>query len=331
MSRKFQSTHPVWGATRSKSRGSKPLLCFNPRTPCGVRHSAGCYTGHPELVSIHAPRVGCDDLEKIEDPEEFGFNPRTPCGVRLFISDDVTYMIEFQSTHPVWGATSLPSAQRLCSTVSIHAPRVGCDRSWTNKETGQREFQSTHPVWGATGGQDDPPRILRGFNPRTPCGVRLTVNGSVSPGTKFQSTHPVWGATFRAYVHRAPIPLFQSTHPVWGATSACSSLILIACVSIHAPRVGCDTMPHRYPQRYSVSIHAPRVGCDFVKVFPPAVRQRFNPRTPCGVRLDTRDSCCFSVDVSIHAPRVGCDFPRRRRGFPTARFNPRTPCGVRLA
>ena len=56
--------------------------------------------------------------------------------------------------------------------ISIHAPRVGCDRGITVVEIPQDIFQSTHPVWGATAAifGDFPPVFY--FNPRTPCGVR---------------------------------------------------------------------------------------------------------------------------------------------------------------
>ncbi len=33
----------------------------------------------------------------------------------------------------------------------------------------------------------------------------------------------------------------------------------------------------------------------------------FNPRTPCGVRLDGGAELCDAALISIHAPRVGCD------------------------
>ena len=105
----FQSTHPVWGATY-------------------IRYNI--HKGH--TVSIHAPRVGCD-MDFCQD-----------------------YL-------------------RILS-VSIHAPRVGCDiyNDWFRNSLVQ--FQSTHPVWGATGSSLD--AILQ---------------------AKFQSTHPVWGATAGVY------------------------------------------------------------------------------------------------------------------------------------
>ncbi len=57
------------------------------------------------MVSIHAPRVGCDDT-------------RPSGGGAIF---------QFQFTHPVWGATLINAPDDKLADVSIHAPRVGCD------------------------------------------------------------------------------------------------------------------------------------------------------------------------------------------------------------
>ena len=81
-------------------------------------------------------------------------------------------MIEFQSTHPVWGAT--PSA----GVVSFRFL-----------------FQSTHPVWGATALSVTFCCSSVNFNPRTPCGVRHDRKPKTLSELEFQSTHPVWGAT----------------------------------------------------------------------------------------------------------------------------------------
>ena len=56
--------------------------------------------------------------------------------------------------------------------------------------------------------------------------------------------------------------MFQFTHPVWGATADGVLLSQQSLVSIHAPRVGCDTIHYDYPTK----------------------EQGFNSRTPCGVR-----------------------------------------------
>ena len=79
----------------------------------------------------------------------------------------------FQSTLPVWGATSAaacpadkdknfnprsPCGERRiissgfmeCIEISIHAPRVGSDRCQYVNVHNFYKFQSTLPVWGAT-------------------------------------------------------------------------------------------------------------------------------------------------------------------------------------
>ena len=233
---------------------------FNPRTPCGVRRDRGAAHGHHGDFN---PRTPCGVRRRASSPTAAtsNFNPRTPCGVRLaYLESDSGEMI-FQSTHPVWGATS-------------------CGASATTSAT----FQSTHPVWGATCRAFAP--VLHGshFNPRTPCGVRLLAQSSLSSGQGFQSTHPVWGATQIVQLHHKGIH-----------------------ISIHAPRVGCDV---KYRVVFSPSGH-------------------FNPRTPCGVRRQVPGSIFAQwafqsthpvwgatpyvakfhsiITISIHAPRVGCD------------------------
>ena len=79
------------------------------------------------------------------------FNPRTPCGVRRGDVSNLDTFGLFQSTHPVWGATQSPEARQSSPSISIHAPRVGCDQAYLY-------WASNTPFH---------------FNPRTPCGVRL--------------------------------------------------------------------------------------------------------------------------------------------------------------
>ena len=169
---KFQSTHPLRGATRITGLLSRYIYNFNPRTPCGVRYRRGA-----------APRRRQD------------FNPRTPCGVRRLLADRLKSNPKFQSTHPLRGATSLYSLLDCSIDISIHAPLAGCDYDAFETRVKKGEFQSTHPLRGATSsiraGLSGPgyfnPRTpcgvrqqssagwptLRNFNPRTPCGVRL--------------------------------------------------------------------------------------------------------------------------------------------------------------
>ena len=100
------------------------------------------------------------------------FNPRTPCGVRLCKRDARSLGFQFQSTHPLRGATILREQGHAHDRISIHAPLAGCD--WNP------------PVDSA---------FIRHFNPRTPCGVRLQRRLQTRSSFSFQSTHPLRGAT----------------------------------------------------------------------------------------------------------------------------------------
>ena len=120
---RFQSTHPMRGATSKRRYIMYRIINFNPRTPCGVRRR--CL---PD-VQILPPH----------------FNPRTPCGVRLKrgYAHRLAMQIsihaphagcdfgsrgtrqdagKFQSTHPMRGAT-----------WSAHLP--GCLRGHFNPRT----------------------------------------------------------------------------------------------------------------------------------------------------------------------------------------------------
>ena len=80
------------------------------------------------MISIHAPREGCDvqssGLDHLAD--------------------------QFQSTHPARGATWAVDKGDNIMEISIHAPREGCDTHGERRRGLHRQFQSTHPARGAT-------------------------------------------------------------------------------------------------------------------------------------------------------------------------------------
>ena len=104
---------------------------FNPRSPCGERQAFENSFGDTILISIHAPRVGSDDLKSsIEATINANFNPRSPCGERQSHLLPRGQPDKFQSTLPVWGATTPETPFEHFASA----------------------FQSTLPVWGATPG-----------------------------------------------------------------------------------------------------------------------------------------------------------------------------------
>ena len=130
--------------------------------------------------------------------------------------------------------------------------------------------------------------------------------------------------------HFNPVLLFQSTLPVWGATGKAPPTEPDDLISIHAPRVGSDSIyTHRYNYR-RISIHAPRVGSDPSVFYPVRTSTYFNPRSPCGERPATGSSIFRIYKISIHAPRVGSDVESDMIELYLQNFNPRSPCGERL-
>ena len=248
-SRHFNPRAPC-GARHSRSPpGCRSLSYFNPRAPCGARRYGAREDGDSDGISIHAPRVGRD-----------------------FILETWTQTAgEFQSTRPVWGATrSRPTASatsmnfnprapcgarrvyvsgRRSDVISIHAPRVGRDFHPRNEGFACAAFQSTRPVWGATANLTILPRQI--------CtkGTKEFLLGRKTHGKKekqskslltFTHFRPFWGAKvpeLSARLYFAPNTARLSARlrhhsPLWHRNARC----------------GCDT----YPQG-SKSAGCPRI------------------------------------------------------------------------
>ena len=119
---KFQSTHPMRGATDEILRRLRQLT-FQSTHP--MRGATGTVLadalGH-DLISIHAPHAGCDIDSSEEIAMTKNFNPRTPCGVRPDRYECIFYYKNFN-----------PRTREGCDSASISA--IVLDLI----------FQSTHP------------------------------------------------------------------------------------------------------------------------------------------------------------------------------------------
>ena len=149
------------------------IFHFNPRTSCEVRPPKPPWNFHKQWISIHAPRVRCDfpsgngwilskrisihaprvrcdSRNHCSSVQRMYFNPRTSCEVRPEPTSLNPIAKLFQSTHLVWGATYRFSVRYIALDISIHAPRVRCDKKISCSVWFNLLFQSTHLVWGAT-------------------------------------------------------------------------------------------------------------------------------------------------------------------------------------
>ena len=191
----FQSTHPARGATGAHlGRTLRRMISIHaPREGCDP---AACPRSHSSSISIHAPREGCDYAGDQERKAH----------------------VRFQSTHPARGATrdrfdhgSTPLV------ISIHAPREGCDYN-----IGHGLKLDKISIHAPREGCDRDIRTLtkESFHisihaPREGCDSYVGALQGIAG--QFQSTHPARGATYRLEVLTCLV-IFQSTHPARGAT-----------------------------------------------------------------------------------------------------------------
>ena len=79
---RFQSTLPVWGATRKETRAAGKQRHFNPRSPCGERPSGVHVIQHRRQFQSTLPVWGATWWLLRPRPRRRYFNPRSPCGER---------------------------------------------------------------------------------------------------------------------------------------------------------------------------------------------------------------------------------------------------------
>ena len=187
----FQSTHPLRGATSQivkhlllrlpisihaplagcDSVHLRPVhapLHFNPRTPCGVRHT----------ISRNALNAGI-------------FQSTHPLrGATLSCKYSALVSHRFQSTHPLRGATFAGQYQAWLYRISIHAPLAGCDRVTQRLWLGFKLISIHAPLAGCDRAHCVHRHAVAYFNPRTPCGVRPIARRSLIGRPDFNPRTP---------------------------------------------------------------------------------------------------------------------------------------------
>ena len=146
------------------------------------------------MVSIHAPREGCDAATTANTASKATFQFTHP-GRGATVEVAVVLIFDlFQFTHPGRGATRPRQRVGRDRAVSIHAPREGCDGKvdaelWregrfnsrtpggVRRDLGNRDYQayyvSIHAPREGCDGSSRTPRVMQiSFNSRTPGGVR---------------------------------------------------------------------------------------------------------------------------------------------------------------
>ena len=189
----------------------------------------------------------------------------------------------FQSTHPVWDATTGGTRYHMVCGISIHASRMGCDPCPRRPCASSEYFNPRIPYGMRPEGieQMNEQNNISIHASRMGCDTTLPVRPATRP---FQSTHPVWDATPDVVIKTDPNK-FQSTHPVWDATFR-KVIVLVArqFQSTH-PVWDATLRLLLLVQPPFISIHASRMGCDRGRCGRRSGGGYFNPRIPYGMRL----------------------------------------------
>ena len=192
---KFQSTHPLRGATGDTPRRA-PNQIFQSTHPLrGATRWLRWLHQAEKRISIHAPLAGCDAPDR--PPSAHG----RPISIHA----------------PLAGCDICGLLSLVCARISIHAPLAGCDKLQAFDAHIGNLFQSTHPLRGATAGMLILAAIvlisihapLAGCDP---IALRLLSRLSISIHA------PLAGCDLPAGVSACSQPTFQSTHPLRGAT-----------------------------------------------------------------------------------------------------------------
>ena len=169
------------------------------------------------------------------------FNPRSPCGERLAFTSLAIASDDFNQRSPC-GERHDTISTREVSQMDFN-PRSPCGERPVPQLLAEREAAIS--IHAPRGGSDDVPSKLwalrTNFNPRSPCGERREI-----PDTQI----PFWDN-------------FNPRSPCGERRYLLRLLRLCGAISIHAPRVGSDTV---------------------LKRFDDALKPNFNPRSPCGER-----------------------------------------------
>ena len=101
----FQSTLPLRGATSEAVRYELAKL-ISIHTPLAGSDVVDVRHVYPVLISIHTPLAGSDFSRRSYNSNSFYFNPHSPCGERLLRMMFSNWLLVFQSTLPLRGATA---------------------------------------------------------------------------------------------------------------------------------------------------------------------------------------------------------------------------------
>ena len=194
ISRKFQPTRPLRGATGAKCRRNRPhgfqptrplrgatemtstvngLISISTHAPLAGRDSALCKQSLGGFISTHAPLAGRDRTPPPAWNWPRYFNPRAPCGARRGLDLSIPYRENDFNPRAPCGARRKGDNRLLCGRrISTHAPLAGRDPRASFARSSARRISTHAPLAGRDLRHPCSEAQGQNFNPRAPCGAR---------------------------------------------------------------------------------------------------------------------------------------------------------------
>ena len=301
----FQSTLPARGATAGAGI-FQPARIFQSTLPArgATARDAGLDTGI--IISIHAPRTGSDDEEKLLLLELLHFNPRSPHGERHHRRADCPIRFDFNPRSP-HGERRRGWCCGCCSPCNFNPRSPHGERRWN---CSKRRYTSH-------------------FNPRSPHGERRLFVGFAAEDSFISIHAPRTGSDCGGSGFLARVELISIHASRTGSDAVGREPRKTETISIHAPRTGSDVFadahgritahfnprsPHG--ERHGVLGYSP-IAFEFQSTLPARGAtggiQHFVPAIAISIhapRTGSDPSRQWSLarpDISIHAPRTGSD------------------------
>ena len=124
--------------------------------------------------------------------------------------------------------------------------------------------------------------------------------------------------------------LFQPTRSLRGATSTGAEVPKPILISTHALLAGRDQNKAKRHHQKQISTHALLAGRDSQQAKAEDRQGHFNPRAPCGARLQTLHPLTTGSKFQPTRSLRGATIQVKKIIIIPINFNPRAPCGARL-
>ena len=202
------------GVRRGKASTALMESYFNPRTPRGVRrvqpylrpYCIPFQSTHPArgatsiaaslqamgIISIHAPREGCDGGAALDVRASSTISihaPREGCDFAVATHNIAIRHISIHAPREGCDLTSVTWPRDIVA-ISIHAPREGCDTINFRVNVDTLDFNPRTPRGVRPDHETMLNKGLNNFNPRTPRGVRRERGAPWGPSFYFNPRTP---------------------------------------------------------------------------------------------------------------------------------------------